>query len=209
MAALDLSELLASSLATINLRDGKFPGAICLGTLLQGIDTTCRLLRLLAGSVFSTSTMSVTTMKLYVFSIIDQYQRLWNVLTRALDGYSEAENQSSKLVEYVFQGMQDLLMYLVQSPSQRSMRQRVHTWWAQCIDDMLNTCQASSFNILTNEVISLLDATIKISTQIPGFASTVCETLQPTMKRMAGEEIMHTIVYTKIQVSLVNYDNTI
>lgn len=209
MATLDLTELLTSSLATINLGDGRFPGALCLGPLPQGIDTTCRLLRLLVGSVSSRSTMSVTAMKRCVFSIIDQYQRLWNVLMRVLDGYSEAENQSSKLVEYVFQSMQDLVMYLVQPLGQRSVRQRVHTWWAQCIDDMLNTCQASSFNILTNEIISVLDTTVKISTQSPEFGSTVCETLQSTVKRMADEENGVTVVYTKIQVSLVNYDNTI
>lgn len=192
-----------------NLRDGRLPGAICLGTLLQGIDTTCRLIRLLAGSVFSRSTMSETAMKRCVFSIIDQYQRLWNVLMRVSDGYSEAESQLSKQVEHVFQGMQDLVMYSVQPPGQRCIRQSVHTWWAQCIADMLNICQATSFNILTNDIISVFDTTNKISTQIPGLAFTVCEMLQPMVKRMADKEKVHTIVYTKIQVSLVYYDNTI
>lgn len=205
----DLSELFARSLAKLNLRNARVPGDISLGSAFQGIDTTSGLLRLLATSMFSKSTMSASAMKRCVISVLDQNQRLWDVLVRVSDCYPKAEKQFSHLVEHVFQGLQDLVLYLSQPRWQSSIRHKVHALWAQRIAEMFHISQASLFRAMADEIISILDITIEVSSQTPGLASAVCAILQPTAKTVVDEKIVQNITYRRIQVRHVEFDITI
>jgi hypothetical protein len=196
----NLSELLAKGFAKLNIRNARPPNNISFGSLQHGIDITCGLLRLLGTSIFIESTMSATAMKRDVISLLDQNQRLWNVLMRACDCYPQAEKQSSHLIEHMFQSLQDLVRYLSQPRWQSSVRNKVHFLWAQRISEMICISQANLFRIMAEDTASVLGVTIEISSQDPGLASTVYAILQPTAKGVVDEEAVQNVTITKIQV---------
>lgn len=196
----DPSELFASSLAKLNLGDAKLPDTIYLGSLGQGIDTTCGLLRLLATSVFTQSNMVATAMKRCVISILDQNQRLWNLLLGFLDCSPTRLHSSSHLLEHFFLVMQDLVLSVSQPQWQGSVRRKVFSLWAKCIAEMVHISQASSFEVMANEIISALAITTEVSARATGLALAVCEILQPAAKTVLHEEMAETVVHAQIQV---------
>jgi hypothetical protein len=196
----DLPEFFARSFTKLNIRNARAPDNIRYGSLYQGIDIICGLLRLLVTSIFTKSTISSAAMKRDVITVLDQNQRLWNVLTRASDCYPKAEKQSSHLVEHVFQGLQELVLYLSQPQWQSSVRHKVHCLWAQRISEMVDISHASHFSIMADDITSILGITIDISPRAPGLASTVYAILQPTVKGVVDEKAAQSITYTKIQV---------
>lgn len=179
---------------------------MCLGSLPQGLETTCGLLSLLGTSIFGQSTMTVTAMKRHVTSVLDQHQRLWNVIVEVLDHSSSFGRQLSRLVERVFQVLQDLVLNLSQPQWQSSVRQKAHSLWAQCIAGLFCVSQASSFKAMAHEIISLLAITKEVSLRAPELTSAVCETLQPTTKAVMTEKIVQPVIFTKIQVRYYHHE---
>ena len=201
-----MSKFFTTSLAKLNLRNRKVPESMCIGSLLQGIEIICGLLRLLSRSAFSKSTTSVTTIKCCVTFILDHRQRLWNVLVRVLYCNSKAEHRLSLLVEHVFQALKELVLYFSLPQWHSSVRMKVHSLWAQCIAEMVHISQASSLGFMADETISILEITIEISSRDPGFASAVGEILQPTVKAVLNETGVQTITSTRIQVRYMDYE---
>jgi hypothetical protein len=200
--------LFANSLAKLNLRGTKMPDAICLGSLPRGIDTTFELLRLLSASVFSQSRMTATALERYMISMLDQNQRLWNFLIGILDCSASLENQFTHVVEHFFQGLQETVLCLSQPRWQSSVRQNFCSMWARCIAEIFLISQTSSFTVMADEIISVLDITTEMSSRAPGLASAVCEMLQPTMKPLLDETIVQPVIYTRIQVRRTYHDIT-
>jgi hypothetical protein len=194
------SELCANSLAKLKLHGTKLPDAIHLGNLPRGIDTTFGLLRLLATSVFSQSRVTATALKRYVTPILDHNQRLWTFLMGILDSSASLERHFTHVVEHFFQGLQDTISCLSRSRCQSSVRQKFHSIWGRCIAEIFLISQTSSFTVMADEIISVLDITTEMSSQAPGLAFAVCEILQPTMKPVLDETIVQPVVYTRIQV---------
>lgn len=176
------SKLFAGSLALLNLGDANLPDTICVASVPQGLDTTSGLLKILVASISSKS-MTVTAIPRWLSALLDQKQRFWSFLMSISGRFSHAENLLSHLVERVFQTLQDLVLYLAQPQWQSSVRPRVHSLWAQCIVDMIHISQASSFKIMTQDIISALGLTTAISSRAPGLAFSVCEILQPTDRK--------------------------
>jgi hypothetical protein len=197
---LDLSELFAKSFAQLKIGNTRASNKISFRSLYEGIDITCGLLRLMATSIFTESTMSAAAIKRDVISLLDQNQRLWNVLMGACDCYPKAEKQFSHLVEHIFQSLQELVVYLSQPRWQSSVRNKVHSLWAQRIFEMVCISQASLFRVMTEDITSILGITIEISSQAPGLASTVYAILQPMVKGVVDEKAVQNITFTTLQV---------
>jgi len=202
----NLSELFAKGFAKLNIRNARAHNKISFGSLHQGIDITCGLLRLLATSTFAESTMSATAVKRDAISLLDQNQRLWNVLMTACDCYPKIEKQFSHLVENMFQSLRDLVLYLSQPRWRSSVRNKVYSLWAQRISEMVCISQASLFRVMADDITSILEITIEISSQAPGLASTVCAISQPTVKGVVDEKAVENITFTRIQVRQDEFD---
>lgn len=80
------------------------------------------------------------------------------------------------------------------------MQQRLHSLWAECVVKMVHMSQESSFKAIADDIVSVLDTTTEISSRLPGLRLAVCEALKPTVNAVVGDEILHSVVYAKIQV---------
>jgi hypothetical protein len=187
-------------LAKINLRNADVPHHVHLGSLLRGTDTLCGILRILAASVLNKPEMTVTAAKGFVSSLLDQHRRFYRLLTAILDCSPKADQHFSNLIQHFFKGLRDLVLHASYPRWKNSVQQRLHSLWAECVVKMVHMSQESSFKAIADDIVSVLDTTTEISSRLPGLRLAVCEALKPTVNAVVGDEILHSVVYAKIQV---------
>lgn len=204
--SLDQSELFANAFARLNLRDARLTGTFLLGSLLQAVYTTCGLLGLLTSSVFTQSRTTVAAMKLCVISTLDQYQRLWNFLMGVWEISSNIKPLIPDLIEHWFQSLHDLVFVLSQPRWRSSVQQKLHSLWAQCIAEIAQRSQESSFTVMAAVLFSVLEMTIEASSRALGLASSVCDILQPTLNWALDENMVQPSTFRSTQVRRPDYE---
>jgi hypothetical protein len=201
----DLSELVTSSLAKPNLQDKASHDVIPVGSLLQGVETTCTLLRLRGTSVFGRSTLSETAMRRWLTSALHQNQRLWTFLIVLVDSYTNADHQLVNLIKVFFRSLQDFVLHFSQPRWQSSVSQKIYSLWAECLAEIIDISQTKSWTTMTETIISVLDSTVELSSCAPRLLSAVFESLQPILSTVMNEGAEMPMVDRRIQVSHFNH----
>ena len=196
----DPADIFASSFTKLNLRDVQVPDILSLGNLPQGIDTTCGLLKVLAASTFSKSTLTTVAVKPYMTLFLDQHRRLWNLLLSTLDYSRDPSHQLSYLVGEFFLSLQDLLLHSMQGEWRGQTRQKICCLWADCIAELIHASQASPSTVMTERTISVLETTTEISSEVPELASAACESTQPAAKALLEEKSLRPNLQATLQV---------
>jgi hypothetical protein len=202
----DPAEIFASSFTKLNLHDVNIPDNLSLGSLLQAIYTTCGLLRVLATSTFSKPTLTAGAMKLYMTLVLDQNQRLWDLLLSILDCSEEPVHQLSYLIEQFFLGLQELMLHLLRPGWRGAIQQKISFLWSECIAEMINISQGRPSSVLTDRIISVLETTTELSSRIPELASAVCESTQPATNALLEEKLLPPAFRTRLQVRHLSYE---
>lgn len=196
----DPEELFANSLAKLSLRNENAPDTIPLGNLFQGTRTLCRLLKLIATSVINKSTTAGLPVRCCLMSILDGSKRLWNIVLGILNSHHTSDQQLSYLLDHFFLTLEDLLLPSSHPRFQTSVQRSLHALWAECVADLVNASQETSFSLLSEEIVSVLDRTKGVASIHPKLAFTVYATLQPAMKPLHDPQIAQNAVYKSIQV---------